>query len=361
MFLLDSTETGSYIHIVTTDSNKEFVMKLIIKTLIVIASSAILFSGCAKKETVATGETKLFKVGISKIVSHPALDATEQGIQDELAERGIAVTFDLQNANGDVNTATQIAQKFLADRLDAVVAIATPNAVAAANIIKDKPVIFSVITDPVEAGLVGEDLKGQANVTGLSDKVDDLANITLFARVAQIHTLGYIYTSSEANSASSLASIQAACTELGLHLITQSINNSSEVKQATEAIIKRVDAIYLTTDNTVFSALPALIEVAHANKKPLFSCDTTTAAEGGCLIASGFDYYKAGRATGVILADVLSGKKPSDIPVKFIVDPSEKDFIIDLDVAKLCNITFPQDILDTASKVFENGKLTIIN
>ena len=133
------------------------------------------------------------------------------------------------------------------------------------------------------------------------------------------------------------------------------------MKQATETIVKRVDGIYLTTDNTVFSALPALIEVALANKKPVFSSDTTSAVEGGCLIASGFDYYKAGRATGAILADVLQGKKPADIPVKFLKDPSEMDFIIDLDVAKICGIDFPQDILDTAGKVFENGKLTTRN
>lgn len=333
-------------------------MKKIIGAIIAITVIFVSFGSCTKKETVSQSGPKRFRVGISKIVSHIALDTTEQGIQDELADRGILVDFDLQNANGDVNTAAQIAQKFLTDKVDAVVAIATPNAIAAANTIKDKPVIFSVITDPVAAGLVNADLKGQGNVTGLSDMPDVLSHLTLFVRVAKIKTLGHIYTSSEANSASSLEQIEKACKSLGLTLITQSINNSSEVKQATQALIKRVDGIYLTTDNTVFSALPALLEVAAANKKPVFSSDTTSAAEGGCLIASGFDYYKAGRATGVILADVLLGKKPSDIPVKFLSEPSEMDFLIDLDAAKNCGITFPGDILESAGKIFENGKLT---
>ncbi|HKL87215.1 MAG TPA: ABC transporter substrate-binding protein [Treponemataceae bacterium] len=333
-------------------------MKKIIGAIIAITVIFVGFGSCTKKETASLSGPRTFRVGISKIVSHIALDTTEQGIQDELAERGIPVTFDLQNANGDVNTAAQIAQKFLTDKVDAVVAIATPNAIAAANTIKDKPVIFSVITDPVAAGLVNADLKGQGNVTGLSDMPDVLSHLTLFVRVAKIKTLGHIYTSSEANSASSLEQIEKACKSLGLTLITQSINNSSEVKQATQALIKRVDGIYLTTDNTVFSALPALLEVAAVNKKPVFSSDTTSAAEGGCLIASGFDYYKAGRATGVILADVLLGKKPSDIPVKFLSEPSEMDFLIDLDAAKNCGITFPQDILESAGKIFENGKLT---
>ncbi len=331
------------------------------RTIAIIASlCAIAFSfpGCAKKDANADASGKAYRVGISKIVSHPALDATEKGIQDELAELGITATFDLQNANGDVNTATQIATKFKSDKVDAVVAIATPTAVAAANAIKDIPVIFSVITDPVGAGLVGADNMGQGNVTGLSDRLDVLQNLTLFARVAKIKTLGYIYTSSEANSASSLADVKAACQKLGINLVEQSITNSSEVKQATEAIVKRVDGIYLTTDNTVFSALPSLVEVALAAGKPVFSADTTGAMEGGCVIASGFDYYKAGRATGKILADVLGGKAPSSIPVKYITDPAETDLLVDLDAAKKCGIEIPKDLIASAGKIIENGKLT---
>lgn len=331
-------------------------MKKIIGAIAALVLISVAATGCAKKET--KNETKSFKIGISKIVAHPALDAIEKGVQDELAAQGIEATYDMQNANGDVNTATQIATKFLNDNDDLIVAIATPTAVAAANTVKDKPVIFACVTDPVGAGLVDADNMGKGNVTGLSDKIDVLQQLTLFARIAKIKTLGYIYTSSEANSASSLAAVDAACKSLGITLVAQSITNSSEVKQATEAIISRIDGIYLTTDNTVFSALPALVSVAGGAKKPIFSADTTSAMEGGCLIASGFDYYKAGRATGKIVAEVLGGKAPAEVPVKYITEPSETDFLIDLDAAKNCGITFPQDIIDAASKVFENGKLT---
>ncbi|HNY20943.1 MAG TPA: ABC transporter substrate-binding protein [Treponemataceae bacterium] len=333
-------------------------MKKTIFALTAIAVLAAGFTGCAKKAPADAAAGKTFKIGISKIVAHPALDLVEKGIQDEVAAQGITASFDLQNANGDVNTATQIATKFLGDNDDLVVAIATPTAVAAANAIKDKPVIFATVTDPVGAGLVDADNMGKGNVTGLSDRIDVLQQITLFKRVAGIKTLGYIYTSSEANSASSLAEVEKACAALGIAFVPQSINNSSEVKQAAEAIIGRVDGIYLTTDNTVFSALPALVQVALSNKKPVFSADTTGAKEGGCLMATGFDYYKAGRATGKIVADVLRGKKPSEIPVKYITEPSETDFLIDLDTAKACGITFPKDVLDAASKIIENGKLT---
>jgi ABC-type uncharacterized transport system substrate-binding protein len=227
------------------------------RTLLALAAIALVMAGCAKKDAKVGANGKAYKIGITKIVAHPALDACEKGVQDELAARGISATFDLQNANGDVNTATQIASKFKADGVDAVVAIATPTAVAAANSIKDKPIVFLRRNRPGRGGARVDARAREGNVTGLSDKTDVLQHLAIFVRVAKIKTLGYIYTSSEANSASARADVEPACAKLGLKLVVQSINNSSEVKQATETIIGRVDGIYLTTDNTVYSALPA--------------------------------------------------------------------------------------------------------
>ena len=182
-------------------------------------------------------------------------------------------------------------------------------------------------------------------------------SIALFKEIAGIKTLGYIYTSSEANSVSSLELVKNACQKLGLNLVTQSIANSSEVKQAAETIVNRVDGIYLTTDNTVFSALSSLIQVFEKAKKPIFSGDVTGAMNGGCVIASGFNYYKAGRATGEMVLQILNGKKPSELPVRFMTEPEDFDLLFDLDSAKNCGIEIPKKYLDTASMIFENGKL----
>jgi putative ABC transport system substrate-binding protein len=108
----------------------------------------------------------------------------------------------------------------------------------------------------------------------------------------------------------------------------------------------------------VFSAVSAIIQVFGRAKKPIFAGDVTGVKEGGCLIASGFNYYKAGIATGNIVADILEGKKPADIPVKFLTEPSESDLMFDLDNAKLLGITIPPKYLSQANLIFENGKLT---
>ncbi|MDR1469888.1 MAG: ABC transporter substrate-binding protein [Spirochaetaceae bacterium] len=326
-------------------------------TIVGLCLAAVVLTAAGGRDQSAKGKEQI-RIGVAKIVQHEALDACEKGIVDAVKARGIDAVFDFQNANGDMNTAAQIANKFKADKVRVAVGIATPIAVALANTLTDTPVVFSSVTDPVGANLVTTLERGEKNVTGLSDAIPTADHIALFREIAGIKTLGYIYTSSEANSISALAVVEAACKAQGITLVTQAISTSAELRQAAEAIVNRVDGIYLTTDNTVFSALPSLIQIFSAAKKPIFAGDVTGAMSGGCVIASGFNYYKAGLATGNIVVDILEGKKPADIPVKFLTDPSESDLLFDLDAAKNCGITIPAQYLSKANYLFENGTLT---
>ncbi|MBO4758569.1 MAG: ABC transporter substrate-binding protein [Spirochaetaceae bacterium] len=323
--------------------------KLILLTMI----AGLVFASCKAKKT----DSNQVKIGIAKIVQHPALDDAEQGIIDVINENGINAEFDLQNANGDVNTAAQIASQYKVKNVDVAVGIATPVAIALSTTLKDTPVVFGTVTDPVGAGLVDTVEHGKNNVTGMSDAIPTVEHIKLFAKITGIKTLGYIYTSNEANSVSALELVKQGCEEAGLDLVTQAISQSSEVKQAAETIINRVDGIYLTTDNTVFSAIASLVDVFGRAKKPIFSGDVTAAKDGGIFMASGFNYYKAGRATGEIVVKILKGEKPDTIPVRFMTEPSDSDLLIDLDAAKACGISIPEDLKNSANMIFENGKL----
>ena len=329
------------------------------KQMFAVLTAALLFTSCSKKAESNSGDSaKKVKIGIAKIVQHVALDSVEQGVIDAVKNAGYQATFDLQNANGDINTAKQIATQFKDEKVDVAVGIATPVAISLANTMKDTPIVFGTVTDPLGAGLVSTLEHGEGNVTGMSDELPSKEHIKLFKEIAGIKTLGYIYTASEDNSISALKLVEDGCKEAGLELVVQAISNSSEVKQAAEAIVSRVDGIYLTTDNTVFSALPSLVAVFNDAKKPIFSGDVTGAKNGGCFMASGFNYYKAGYATGEMVVEILKGKKPSEIPVRFMTKPEDSDLLFDLDVAKACGITIPQNYLDQASFIIENGVLT---
>ena len=311
----------------------------------------------AKPAKEKKAKQKTVKIGIAKIVQHPALDAVEQGVKDAVEAAGFKVKFDSQNANGDVNTANQIASQFKDEKVDVAVGIATPIAIALANTLKNTPVVFGTVTDPLGAGLVTTLEHGEGNVTGMSDELPSKEHIKLFKEITGIKTLGYIYTSNEDNSISSLELVKAGCKEAGLELVTQAITTSAEVKQAAEAIVNRCDGIYLTTDNTVFSALPSLVSVFNKAKKPIFSGDVTGAMEGGCFMASGFNYYKAGYATGEMVVAILNGKKPSEIPVRFMTKPEDSDLLFDLDVAKEIGITVPEKYLKQATYIIKDGSI----
>ena len=326
-------------------------MKKIILTALALSLSLSSLSAAKAKKA------KQVKIGIAKIVQHVALDDVERGVMDAVKAAGIDAKYDLQNANGDVNTANQIASQFRDERVDVAVGIATPIAIALANTMKDTPIVFGTVTDPLGAGLVKTLEHGERNITGMSDELPSVEHIKLFKKITGIKTLGYIYTSNEDNSISGLELVKKGCREAGLELVTQSISTSAEVRQAAEAIVNRVDGIYLTTDNTVFSALPSLVSVFNKAKKPIFSGDVTGAKNGGCFMASGFNYYKAGYATGEIVVQILNGKKPSEIPVRFMTQPSDSDLLFDLDTAKACGITIPEEYLKQATFIIENGKL----
>ncbi len=304
----------------------------------------ILFS-CGKAENIT--------IGISKIVSHPALDSLERGIMDELKERNKKVIFDLQNANGDINTAISIAKKFKEQKVDIAVGIATPSAQTLVKELKDSKtiIIFSAVTDPVKAGIVTSLDKGEKNITGISDMTPVEAQIKLITQLKPVKKIGFIYSSHEDNAVALANITREVCKKLGLQLVEATITSSSEVKQAALSIIKQVDAIYVTTDNTVVSAMPALNDVALKNKVPIVSADPSSAQDSQVLAALGFDYYKMGRATGKLIAEILDGKKVENIPTQFLTDRKDLALYLNLDIAKKLNINIPEELIETADIV----------
>ena len=327
-------------------------LKYILINILAVAFIGIIFYGCQKKTSKIT-------IGISKIVAHPALDAVEKGIQDKLKELGYEnIHFDLQNANGEVSTASSIASKFKSDKVDLAVGIATPTAIALANTLKDIPVVYSAITDPVDAGLVSSFDKGGKNITGVSDMTPVKEQIELLTKIKKIKRLGHIYSSGEANAVTLADMAAKACKELEIKFIRTTVTNSSEVKAAAKTIIDKVDAIYVSTDNTIVSAISSVSDVAWKNNIPIISADPSSSIKAKILAAWGFDYYKMGLATGKMISEILDGKKTEDIPTRFMKKTSDVDLLINLDVAKKLGLSFPKDIQEAANKIIKDGKLT---
>lgn len=327
--------------------------KKLSSVVVFLAVPLLLFSS-----VFAAGSPAKPLIGISKIVSHPALDSVVKGIQDELAAAKIKADYDLQNANGDINTAASIANKFQSEKVTLAVGVATPTAQSLVNTLKGIPVVFSAVTDPVKAGLVTSLKKGEKSVTGVSDMTPVKQQIELLLKIKKIKRLGHVYTGSEENAVVLAGVVKQACKELKLEYVETTVSKSAEVKQAVQSIIRRVDALYISTDNTVVSAMSAVADVAMKNRVPIMSADPSSAETYDVLAAWGFDYYKMGRATGKLIVEILKGKKPEQLPTRFMTKTSDIDLLVNLDVAKKLRLTIPQDIIKSANKIVENGKLT---
>jgi len=314
---------------------------------------------CAAPVYAAVPKKKVV-IGISKIVSHPALDAVVKGIQDELSVAEINATFDVQNANGDISTAASIANKFQADKVTLAVGVATPTAQALVNTLKGIPIVFTAVTDPVRAGLVASLGKGETNVTGVSDMVPVKQQIELLMKIKKVKRLGQIYTSSEQNAVVLAGIVKQVCRELKVEYVESTVTSSSEVKQAAQEIIHRVDALYISTDNTVVSAMSTIAEVAMQNKVPIMSADPRSSAAHAVLTAWGGDYYKIGRATGKMIVEILNGKQPGQIPIRIMTEASDADLMFNLEVANKLGLSVSNDLLRSAGKVIGEADDTSI-
>lgn len=303
-------------------------------------------------------DPRMVHVGVTKIVSHAALDADEKGFEAALAsagfKEGVNISYDRQNALGDVAKATAIAQQFERDRVDLVHSIATPTSQAVARVINRIPVVFSSISDPVDAGVVPKDSapgkKTGTNVTGVSDMWPVLLQMETYAKfVPKVKRWGTIFNPAEANSVTHVKAMREAARTLGLELVEATVSSSSEVEQAANSLVGKVQAIAITSDNTTVANFDTIARVCDKNKIALFAGDVDSVPRGA-VAAYGMDYFLVGYAAGKKAALVLKGVKPGDIPW----GPVEKfSLVVNLRAARAQGVQVPPDLLKKADKVLE--------
>ncbi|TQR34031.1 ABC transporter substrate-binding protein [Brevibacillus brevis] len=300
-------------------------------------------------------ETKQLTIGIAQFVEHPALDAAREGFISQLAKNGYEkdkqVKIDVQSAQASMDTAIQIAQKFEADKVDLVLAIATPTAQAAAQTSKEIPILFTAVTDPVEAGLVAAMDKPGANVTGTSDMNPVEEQLKLIKEMkADAKSVGIIYSSGEVNSKVQVDAAKAAAGKLGLEIKEAAITSATEVKQAAESMVGKVDAFYVPTDNMVVSSIAAVIGVAEAQKIPVIAGEENS-VKSGAIATYGIDYTKLGEQTADMATKILKGEaKPADMAVEVQADMK---LVLNKKAAEKMGVTIPQAMLDRAGQVIE--------
>lgn len=321
---------------------------------VLVALLLVVLSGAA----VAQQPGRMYRIGYTQIVDHPALNATRQGFLDGLKAAGFVegsnLVFEYQNAQGDVGTARNIADKFLTDKVDLIAPCTTPSAQAAVRAARSAnvPVVFGCVTNPVEAGLIGSlDKPSGSNVTGTYGFPPVARMFDVIQQISpKVRRIGTIYNGGESNSTTFARLSKAEAERRGLTWVEIAISGSAEVKTAAESLVGRVDALLTGQDNTVASAFDAVVKTARDAKLPLFSFDAT-AVEHGAIASFGQNQYQTGVDWAKELAvPVLLGQDPGKlVPVPY----HSYDLQLNSAAATAVGITLPPELVKAAAKVID--------
>lgn len=328
--------------------------------LIAVLALALVTVGCGGNDKQAaqgaSGE-KVFKVGVTQFVDHPALNLDQKGFLEQMKTEGFIdgqnVKFDIQNSQGDPNLAKTIADKFVADKVDVILAITTPSSQAAAQATKGTgiPVVFIAVSDAVGSGLIkANDQPTGTNITGVysADPVEKQMDL-IGETVPNMKRLGVIYNAGEANSVSNVDRIKGYVKGKNWNVVEASVAGSNEVQAAAQSLVGRVDAVFMPQDNTVMSALEALLKVLQDNNLPLFTGDIES-VKRGAVGTIGNDEYDCGRQGAVLVSRILKGEKAGDIVPEEI---RKRTLMVNSTAAGKIGLSLPKSVLDKADEVIK--------
>lgn len=321
-------------------------MKKALRSILAMTMVAALalgcFAGCAQGETTKTDDEATYTVGICQLVQHPALDEATRGFREALEDKlGSAVTFDEQNASGESTNCTTIVSKFVSDKVDLILANATPALTAAAEATDTIPIIGTSITDYATAlgikdwnGKTGFNVTGTADLAPLAEQAQMIKDL-----IPNAKKVGILYCSAEPNSKYQADVITESLTAMGLTVKTYTFVDSNDVTSVTQQAVAESDVLYIPTDNTAASNTEAINNVAEPAGIPIIAGEEGICK--GCGVATlSIDYYDIGYKAGLMAYEILvDGKNPADMEIQYAEDLTNKYMA---DRAAALGITIPE-------------------
>lgn len=285
---------------------------------VLIAATVLSLSSC-------NGSGKKYTVGICQLAVHPALDEATRGFKEALvAELGEEnVTFDYQNASGDIAVCPTIVNNFVSKNVDLIMANATPALQAAVNATSTIPILATSITEyGVALGL--KDFNGTTgiNVSGTSDlaPLDTQAQmiIDLFPGVQKVALL---YCSAEQNSKYQVDVVKTYLESKGLTATLFSFSDSNDIQAVCNAAAAASDVIYVPTDNTAANSADLINTISRETKTPVLAGEEGICTKCGTFTLS-ISYYQIGYKTGVMAAKILrDGADISKMQIEYDPQP----------------------------------------
>ena len=285
------------------------------------ATEAATQEEAASSEDSAAADGETYTVGICQLVQHDALDAATQGFMDAITDAlgEDAVTFDIQNAQGDSNTCSTIINSFVSNDVDLILANATAALQAAQAGTNEIPILGTSVTEYGVAlgiddfgGTVGGNISGTSDLAPLDEQAAMLNELFPDAK-----NVGLLYCSAEANSQYQVDTVKAALEELGYTCEYYAFSDSNDLATIATNAAGACDVIYIPTDNTAASNTEIINNICQPAGVPIIAGEEGICS--GCGVATlSISYYDLGVATGDMAVRILTGEEDiSQMPIEY--------------------------------------------
>lgn len=318
--------------------------------LIALISSVLLISDLNQRKHSTSG--LVFKIGLVYFAPEPGAESCMKGLFDGLRDLGFVEGKNLEvrkaHAQGEIANILSILQNFDSQNLDLIISMTTPCLTAACSVVKKTPVVFTYVYDPIAAGAGKSPTEHLPNITGVGSfpPIEDTIDV-IKKLVPNVRSVGTLYNSSEANSRKVISVAREQFQKQGIKLEEVTITGTNEVFQAAQALAtRRIDALWITGDNTALQAFEGIAKVAADFRLPLIINDPEF-TERGALAAVGIGWYQTGHAAAKMVARVLLGKSPEDLPFENV---AVKQTVLNSEVAQKLGITFPSELTSEANQ-----------
>jgi putative ABC transport system substrate-binding protein len=277
------------------------------------------------------------------------LDAARKGFTDALESGGYRdgenVLFTFVSADGSSERAQEIAQQFAKEKMDLIFALSTVSAKAVAQYAPQTPLVFSAVSNPVEAGLITSYEKPGKNATGTSDMIPVAAHIQLLRELfPTAKTVGVIYNNEDASSLLQVKEVKRNANVYGLGYKEAVVSETKEVAQQAAKLFEEIDVLYLPADLTTLKGLKIVLSLAKKKGVPVIAAEATSVKQGA-LATIEVDYYRLGFEAGKHAIEIMQGKKPGEIAA---LKEVEGKIIINEKTAQAYRIAIPQALKNNA-------------
>ena len=294
-------------------------------------------------------QKKIPLIAIANYGPHITLQQTIDGLKEKLNDLGYIenknIHYEIMDVNFDTAMINQMIIKLKSSKPDVIIAISTPVAQSAKNMVKDIPIVFVDITDPIESGL-GNQTGSNSNITGASDKQDLFLMLDLAKKVIpNARKVGLLYSTGENNDLSLVKELKVAAKKYNMEVVDVPVEHARDTATRMNLFKDKVDFIYTGSSAVVQTAFSSIIQKAESMNLPIINFDHSEVINNNVLASFGVAFNQIGANAALITHSLLNGESANNIE---IIYPGRNDHIgyLSKKRAEKLGLIIPSDLVN---------------